>query len=50
MAEVEVRVEELIKLKGAGVVSLYPEIGIDVDKPSDLQFARAVLEQRAPGV
>ena len=50
VAEVEVRVEELIKLKGAGVVSLYPEIGIDVDKPSDLQFARAVLEQRAPGV
>lgn len=47
VAEVEVRVEELIKLKGAGVISLHPEIGIDVDKPSDLQFARAVLEQRA---
>jgi|SRR5690554_1336012 GTP:adenosylcobinamide-phosphate guanylyltransferase len=50
VSEIEVRVEELIKLKGAGVVSLYPEIGIDVDKPSDLQFARAILEQRPTGL
>lgn len=50
VSEIEVRVEELIKLKGAGIVSLHPEIGIDVDKPSDLQFARAILEQRATGL
>ena len=50
VSEIEARVEELIKLKGAGVVTMYPEIGIDVDKPSDLQFAQAILEQRATGL
>ncbi len=46
--EVERRVEEILKIKGAGIVSLYPEIGIDVDKPSDLQLVRAVLESKEP--
>lgn len=50
VAEIEMRVEELLKLKGAGVVSLHPEIGIDVDKPSDLKFAQTVLEKRDPRI
>jgi len=50
VTEIELRVEEILKIKGTGIVSLYPEIGIDVDKPSDLQFARAVLEGKKPGI
>lgn len=46
VSEIEARVEQILKIKGAGVVSLYPEIGIDVDKPSDLELARAVLEKK----
>ena len=30
-------------VKGVGVISPYPEIGIDVDKPSDLAFVEKVL-------
>lgn len=44
VTEVETRVEEILKIRGVGIVSLYPEIGIDVDKPSDLQLVRTVLE------
>lgn len=41
--EIESRVEEILNLKGAGIVSLYPEIGVDVDKPSDLELVRSIL-------
>lgn len=34
------RVSELLNLRGAVVVSPYPEVGIDVDKPSDLDLVR----------
>lgn len=43
VAEIEARVEEILKVKGVGVRSLYPEIGVDVDKPSDLSLARVLL-------
>lgn len=34
------RVSELLNLRGAVIVSAYPEVGIDVDKPSDLDLVR----------
>ena len=45
VAEIEARVEEILQVRGAGILSMYPEIGVDVDKPSDLLLARAILEQ-----
>jgi hypothetical protein len=45
VAEIEARVEEILGMKGAGILSLYPEIGVDVDKPSDLNLARALLAE-----
>lgn len=44
VGEIESRVEEILKLKGAGIVSLYPEIGVDVDKASDLELVRSILQ------
>ncbi|NLW48954.1 MAG: NTP transferase domain-containing protein [Firmicutes bacterium] len=41
--EIENRVTEIFGMKAVGIVSLYPEVGIDVDKPSDLKLAREVL-------
>lgn len=41
--EIEDRVAEVLGVKAVGIVSPYPEVGIDVDKPSDLQLAREVL-------
>jgi GTP:adenosylcobinamide-phosphate guanylyltransferase len=38
MNEVECKVSSLMNIKGAGVISSYPEVGIDVDKPSDLEL------------
>lgn len=40
MPEVAQRVSEILTLRGAVVVSAYPEVGIDVDKPSDLDLVR----------
>ena len=44
IGEIESRVEDVLQLRGVGVISPYPQVGIDVDKPSDLQLARQVLE------
>jgi GTP:adenosylcobinamide-phosphate guanylyltransferase len=41
--EIERRVEAILHLQGAAVISPYPEVGIDVDKPSDLELARRTL-------
>lgn len=41
--ELERQVSSLWGLRGAAIQSPDPEIGIDVDKPSDLQLVRAVL-------
>lgn len=40
VGEIEWRVENILQLKAAGIISPYPEVGIDVDKPSDLELAR----------
>jgi molybdopterin-guanine dinucleotide biosynthesis protein A len=41
------RVSEILNLRGAVVVSAYPELGIDVDKPSDLDLVRNQFTLRA---
>lgn len=41
--EIENRVTKVLGIKAVGIVSSYPEVGIDVDKPSDLKLAREVL-------
>ena len=41
------RIEKLLGLRGRAVFTPYPEIGVDVDKPSDLALVREVLEARA---
>lgn len=41
--EIENRVAEIFGINAVGIVSLYPEVGIDVDKPSDLKLVREVL-------
>lgn len=43
LAEVEERFSKLLGLKGKAIILEYPEIGIDVDKPSDLELVRRVL-------
>jgi hypothetical protein len=43
VAEIEKRVGEILGFIGAGIVSNYPEVGVDVDKPSDLELAKAFL-------
>jgi GTP:adenosylcobinamide-phosphate guanylyltransferase len=43
LKELEQKVSDMWGIKGAVIVSPWPEVGIDVDKPSDLQLARAVL-------
>ncbi|MDF9407059.1 MAG: 2-phospho-L-lactate guanylyltransferase [Pelotomaculum sp. PtaB.Bin013] len=41
--DVQKKVSELLAVKGEVVVSQYPEIGVDVDKPGDLELARRIL-------
>lgn len=41
--EIEDRVEQVMGFKGLAVITAYPEVGIDVDKPCDLELARRVL-------
>ena len=41
--ELEARISRLWDLRAKAIVCPFPEIGIDVDKPSDLQLARAAL-------
>lgn len=43
--EIEQRVAEIFHFSAVGIVSPYPEVGIDVDKPSDLKLAREVLSK-----
>ncbi len=40
------RVAELLQVRGEVVYSGYPQLGIDVDKPSDLELVRDVLQQK----
>ncbi|MGE5582122.1 MAG: NTP transferase domain-containing protein [Bacillota bacterium] len=43
--EIEERVAKIFNINAVGVVSPYPEVGIDVDKPSDLKLAKEVLSK-----
>lgn len=43
LQDVEQRVSELLQVSGAVILSPYPELGIDVDKPSDLEMVRATF-------
>lgn len=43
--EVERRLQDLFGLSGKAIISRYPEIGTDVDKPSDLELVRKALRQ-----
>jgi GTP:adenosylcobinamide-phosphate guanylyltransferase len=42
--ELEERFAALFAIKGKAVISAYPEIGTDIDKPSDLALARQLLK------
>lgn len=44
ITDIEKRVEKMLLLKGKAVVSTYPEVGIDVDKPEDLELMRRVIK------
>ncbi|BBB90306.1 MAG TPA: nucleotidyltransferase family protein [Methylomusa anaerophila] len=46
LKEVEARAGELLGIQGAVVLSGYPELGIDVDKPSDLELVRNTFSLR----
>jgi molybdopterin-guanine dinucleotide biosynthesis protein A len=41
--EVEERFSKTLDLKGKAIISRYAEVGVDVDKPSDLKLAEQVL-------
>ncbi|GBF32838.1 hypothetical protein DCCM_1034 [Desulfocucumis palustris] len=43
LREAESRVSTVLGVSGAVVISSYPEVGVDVDKPSDLQLATEKL-------
>lgn len=45
--EIEQRIEEQLHFKGAAIITPYAEIGIDVDKPSDLALVRQALAAQA---
>jgi len=44
MGELEKRASSILGYKGVFIISPYPELGTDVDKPSDLQLVRKALE------
>ncbi|MBP2651067.1 MAG: MobA-like transferase domain containing protein [Firmicutes bacterium] len=46
LADVEARVETLLGITGAVIQSPYPELGIDVDKLSDLELVRSTFSVR----
>lgn len=43
LEETEKKFSKLLRIKGFAVISQYPEVGIDVDKPSDLELVRRIL-------
>ncbi|MFA5880924.1 MAG: nucleotidyltransferase family protein [Eubacteriales bacterium] len=45
--ELEKKVSEILGIKVKAVITLYPEIGIDVDKPSDYLIASSYLDKPA---
>jgi GTP:adenosylcobinamide-phosphate guanylyltransferase len=45
ISAIEERVLKIFKINAIGVISPYPEVGIDVDKPSDLKLVNEVLSK-----
>lgn len=45
--EIEERFSDLLQISGAAVISKYPEIGVDVDKPVDLELVLSNLGETA---
>ncbi len=45
LPELEKRFSELLNLKAQAVISDYPELSFDVDKPGDLEFVRRYLDK-----
>ncbi|NLV16779.1 MAG: NTP transferase domain-containing protein [Syntrophomonadaceae bacterium] len=43
--DIEKRFEDVLGIKGKAIISQYAEVGVDVDKPSDLKLAEKVLGQ-----
>lgn len=43
LGKVEKRVSDILGITGAVIQSQYPELGIDVDKPSDLELVRSTV-------
>ncbi|WP_236860084.1 nucleotidyltransferase family protein [Candidatus Formimonas warabiya] len=46
LSETEKTVSQIFEMKGAVVISPFPEVGIDVDKPSDLALVREKISQK----
>jgi hypothetical protein len=46
----ERRVSEILGITGAVIQSSYPELGIDVDKESDLELVRTTVTALGPKV
>lgn len=44
IADVEKKAKDWLDIEGRGVIIEYPEIGVDVDKPSDYHLAKSVLK------
>lgn len=45
LLDVQNRVGELFNIKGKAIIVNDPEIGVDIDKPSDLELVRGILEK-----
>jgi len=45
LAEIEERVHRILGFRGVGVESPFPEVGIDIDKPEDLELVERALKQ-----
>ncbi len=43
LAEAEKKVSKLLDIKGKAIICSYPEVGVDVDKPSDLMMVSKLL-------
>lgn len=49
LAEAERRISRLFNIRGAAIITTHAEIGVDVDKPSDLELARRILAGQERG-
>lgn len=46
LSEIEKRAEEILGFSGKAIISNYPEVGIDVDKPSDLALMEHIFNKK----